>query len=143
MRMATAASLLVHVALVSGFVTLKKNTLTGNTRLHHFAAANSKRPRFIAKYTFASPEGTRQLFFVKTAAGKIVSLEYNKFMQSTEGKAGLQDLETNYKVVDQTDVSQGQRSREDQTPRCTSRLNGTNRTHFRKPVCLLQQLQDH
>jgi len=52
------------------------NPLLRDSRLHHFAAADSRRPRFTANFTAITSGRTHQLFFVKTATGKIVSLLY-------------------------------------------------------------------
>jgi hypothetical protein len=67
---------LLKKGMLVGDVRFRGNPLLGDSRLHHFTAAHSGRPKFTAAYTLFPPGGNRQLFFVKTATGKIISLEH-------------------------------------------------------------------
>jgi len=57
-----------------GDLRFQGNPLISDSRLHHFAAAKSRSPRFTATFTKARAGSPGQLLFVKTSTGRIISL---------------------------------------------------------------------
>ena len=59
-----------------GELKFRGTALLSDTRIHHYAAANSKIPRFTATYTASRNCGAKGLLFVKKADGQVASLVY-------------------------------------------------------------------